>query len=328
MRRRKFIKLIGCAAATWPMAARAQQPSMPVIGLLYAVSAEEWADRTAAMRQGLNESGFVEGKNVAIEYRWADGHLDRLPAMAADLVGRKVAVILAGGSTVATKAAMAATQSIPIVFTAGIDPVTAGLVASLNKPGGNVTGVALVVSELGSKRLELLHELIPAAKKIALLVNPHNPEMSKFDIESGQSAARRLGLEIIVVDGGTEDDIERAFASAVQQGAATLQVGSDAFFQNQREQIAALALRHAMPTISAMREAAAAGSLMSYGANPINEYRQAGIYVGRILKGERPADLPVVQPTKFNLTINLKTAKALGITVPLVMQMTADEVIE
>jgi putative tryptophan/tyrosine transport system substrate-binding protein len=221
MRRRGFIGLIGGAAA-WPVTARAQQPSMPVIGLLYAVSAEEWADRTAAMRQGLNESGFVEGRNVAIEYRWADGHLDRLPAMAADLVGRKVTVILAGGSSVATQAAMAATRSIPIVFTAGIDPVTAGFVASLNKPGGNVTGVALVVSELGSKRLELLHELIPTAKKIALLVNPRNPEVSKFDIETGQTAARRLGLEIIVVDGGTEDDIERAFAIAVQQRAAAL----------------------------------------------------------------------------------------------------------
>jgi putative ABC transport system substrate-binding protein len=328
MQRRDFLTLLGGAAAAWPLAVRAQQPSMPVVGLLYAVSAEEWTDRTAAMRQGLNESGFVEGRNVAIEYRWADGHLDRLPAMAADLVGRKVAVILAGGSSVAVQAAMAATRSIPIVFTAGVDPVAAGFVASLNKPGGNVTGVALVVSELGSKRLELLHELIPAARKIALLVNPRNPEISKSDIESGQTAARRLGLEIIVVNGGTEDDIGRAFAIAVQQRAGALQVGSDAFFQNQREQIAALALRHEMPSISPTREATSAGSLISYGANPTNEYRQAGIYIGRILRGERPADLPVVQPTKFNLTINLNTAKALGITVPLVMQMTADEVIE
>ena len=329
MKRREFITLIGGAAATWPLGARAQQPSMPVIGLLYAMSAEEWADRTAAMRQGLNESGFVEGRNVAIEYRWADGHLDRLPAMAADLVGRKVAVILEGGSSVATRAAMAATQSIPIVFTAAVDPVAAGFVASLNKPGGNVTGVALVVGELGSKRLELLHELIPTAVKIALLVNPHNPVMSKFDIESGQTAAaRRLGLEINVVDGGTENEIERAFAIAVQQRVAALQVGSDAFFQNQREQIAALALRHAMPTISSTPEEAAAGSLMSYGADPIDVYRQAGIYVGRILKGEKPADLPVVLPTKFKLTINLKTAKALGLTIPESFLLRADRVIE
>jgi putative ABC transport system substrate-binding protein len=328
MQRRAFITLLGGAAAVWPLGARAQQPSMPVIGLLYAVSADEWADRTAAMRQGLNESGFVEGRNVTIEYRWADGHLDRLPAMAADLVGRKVVVILVGGSSVATRAAMAATQSIPIVFTSGIDPVTAGFVASLNKPGGNVTGVALFAGELGSKRLELLHELIPTAAKIGLLVNPHNPVASKFDIESGQTAARRLGLEINVVEGGTENEIERAFAIAVQQRVAALQVGSDAFFQNQREQIAALALRHAMPTISSTPEEAAAGSLMSYGADPINEYRQAGIYVGRILKGEKPADLPVVLPTKFSLTINLKTAKALGLAIPESFLLRADHVIE
>jgi putative ABC transport system substrate-binding protein len=325
MKRREFITLVGGAVATWPLSAQAQQP---VIGLLYAVSAEEWAARTAAMRQGLNEYGFAEGRNVAIEYRWADGHLDRLPAMAADLVGREVAVILAGGSSVATQAAMAATRSIPIVFTAGVDPVTAGFVASLNKPGGNVTGVALVVSELGSKRLELLHELIPTAKKIALLVNPRNPEASKVDIETGQTAARRLGLEIIVVDGGTEDDIERAFAIAVQQRAAALQIGSDAFFQNTREQIAGLGLRHAMPTVSSSPEEAMSGSLMSYGANPIDVYRQAGIYVGRILKGEKPADLPVVLPTKFKLTINLRTAKALGLTIPESFLLRADEVIE
>jgi putative ABC transport system substrate-binding protein len=327
MRRRTFITLIGGASA-WPLTARAQQPSIPVIGALYAVSAEEWAERMAAMRQGLNESGFVDGRNVAVEYRWADGHLDRLPAMAADLVRRKVAVILAGGSVVATQAAMAATQSIPIVFTSGVDPVIAGLVTSLNKPGGNVTGVSLVDGELGSKRLELLHELIPTAVKIALLVNPHNPVMSKFDIESGQTAARHLGLEINVVGGGAENEIEQAFAIAVQQGVAALQIGSDAFFQNQREQIAALALRHAMPTISSTPEEATAGSLMSYGADPINEYRQVGIYVGRILKGEKPADLPVVLPTKFSLTINLKTAKALGLTIPESFLLRVDRVIE
>jgi putative ABC transport system substrate-binding protein len=280
------------------------------------------------MRQGLNQFGFVEGRNVAIEYRWADGHLDRLPAMAADLVGRKVAVILVGGSAVATRAAMAATQSIPIVFTSGIDPVAAGFVASLNKPGGNVTGVALVVGELASKRLELLHELIPTARKIALLVNPHNPAMSKFDSESGATAARGLGLEINVVEGGTVSDIEGAFAIAAQRQVAALLVGSDAFFQNQREQIAALGLRHGMPTISSSPEDTVAGSLMSYGADPINEYRQAGVYVARILKGEKPADLPVVLPTKFNLTINLKTAKALDLTIPESFLLRADRVIE
>jgi putative tryptophan/tyrosine transport system substrate-binding protein len=326
MRRRTFITLIGGASA-WPLTARAQQPSMPVIGALYAVAAEEWTERMAAMRQGLNESGFVEGRNVAIEYRWADGHLDRLPAMAADLVDRKVAVILVGSST-ATRAAMAATQSIPIVFTTGVDPVAAGFVASLNKPGGNVSGVSLVFSELGSKRLELLHELIPTAVKIALLVNPNNPFVWKLDIESGQTAARRLGLEINVVEGGTENEIERAFAIAVQQQVAALQVGSDAFFQNQRQQIAALALRHAIPTIASAPEEAAAGCLMSYGADPIHEYRQVGIYVGRILKGERPGDLPVVQPTKFDLIINLKTAKALGLTIPESFLLRADRVIE
>jgi putative ABC transport system substrate-binding protein len=328
MQRRAFITLLGGVAAVWPLGARAQQPSMPVIGALYAVSAEEWADRMVAMRQGLNESGFVEGRNVTIEYRWADGHLDRLPAMAADLVGRKVAVILAGGSSVATQAAMAATRSIPIVFRSGVDPVTAGFVASLNKPGGNVTGESLLDGELGSKRLELLHELVPTAVKIALLVNPHNPVMSRFDIESGKTAARHLGLEINVVEGGTESDIEGAFAIAVQQQVAALQAGSDAFFQNQREQIAALALRHAMPTISSTPEEATAGSLMSYGADPIDVYRQAGIYVGRILKGEKPADLPVVLPTKYKLTINLKTAKTLGLTIPESFLLRADRVIE
>jgi putative ABC transport system substrate-binding protein len=327
MRRRTFIALIGGASA-WPLAARAQQPSMPVIGALYAVSAEEWAERMDAVRQGLKESGFVDGKNVTIEYRWAEGHLDRLPAMVADLVARKVAVILVGGSSVATRTVMAATQSIPIVFTTGVDPVTAGLVASLNKPGGNATGVSLVVGELGSKRLELLHELLPTAVKIALLVNPRNLVMSTFDSEGGQAAARRLGMEISVVGGSTESEIEQAFATAVQQRAAALQVGSDAFFQNQREQIAALALRHALPTISSTPEEALAGSLMSYGADPINEYRQVGIYVGRILKGEKPADLPVMLPTKFNLTINLKTAKALGLAIPESFLLRADRVIE
>jgi putative ABC transport system substrate-binding protein len=328
MRRREFITLIGGAAVAWPFVARAQQPAMPVIGSLYGVSAAEWTNNMAGIRRGLNETGFVEGRNVAIEYRWADGHFDRMPALAADLISRKVAVILVGGYTPGVRAVVAATQSIPIVFTVGTDPVAAGLVASLNRPGGNATGVTVLNSELTPKRMELLHEVIPTATKIAMLVNQNNPVTSHGDIQDGQAAARRLGLEIIVLNGGTEYDIERAFATAVQQGASALEVGSDAFFYNQREQIAALTLRHALPTIAGERAAVVFGVLMSYSTNIPDLFRQAGVYVGRILKGEKPANLPVLQPTKFELVINLKTAKALGLTVPPVLLTSADEVIE
>ena len=328
MKRRDFITLLGGAAA-WPLAARAQQPAMPVVGVLYGVSAAERADHMVAFRRGLGETGFVEGRNIVIEYRWADGQYDRMPWMAADLIGRRVAVILMGGNTAAVRAMLAATQTIPIVFTSGADPVAAGLVASLNRPGGNATGVTVASSELGPKKLELLHELVPAAKKIAVLVNPNNRVTLEANVRSAQEAAPRLGLEMIVVNGGTESEIETAFAAAAQQGVGAVYVGSDAFFSAQREQIAALALRHKLPTMSSGREAVRAGQLISYGATSEHEmYRQAGVYVGRILKGEKPGDLPVVQPTKFELVINLRSAKALGLQIPDKLLALADEVIE
>jgi putative ABC transport system substrate-binding protein len=328
MRRRDFITLLGGSAAAWPMAARAQQPTMPVVGTLYGVSAADWAGYIAGFRRGLSETGFVEGRNVVIDYRWAEGEYDRLPAMAADLIGRKVAVLLTGGSDVATRAAITATQTIPIVFTTASDPVAVGHVASLNRPGGNATGVTLVSTELGPKRLELLHEMTPIASKIALLVNPNNPVMSQVEIQSAQTAARRLGVEIIVVNAGTENEIESAFATAVEHWAAAFNVATDAYLTSRREQISALALRHALPTITGPRESVVAGQLMSYGPNLADMYRQAGIYVGRILKGEKPADMPVQQPTKFEFVINLKTAKALGLIVPPMLLARADEVIE
>ena len=328
IRRREFITLLGGAAVAWPLAARAQQPAMPVIGTLNGVSAADWARYMAGFSRGLSETDFVERRNVVIDYRWAEGKYDRLPAMAADLVGRKVAVILTGGSDVATRAAITATQTVPIVFTTASDPVAVGFVASLNRPGGNATGVTLISTELGPKRLELLHEITPIASKIALLVNPNNPIMSQVEIQSTQTAARRLGLEIIVVNAGTENEIESAFATAVQKRAVAFNVATDAYLASRREQIAALALRHALPTITGPREAVAAGQLMSYGPNLADMYRQAGIYVGRILKGEKPADLPVQTPTKYELVVNLKTAKALGLDVPTSLLARADEVIE
>jgi putative ABC transport system substrate-binding protein len=326
MRRRQFITLLGGAALAWPLAARAQQGALPVIGWLYGVSAAAWADRTDGFRRGLGEAGFVEGRNVTIEYRWAEGRYDRLPAMAADLVGRKVAVIVAGGE--GPEAAMAATRSIPIVFTTGNDPIAAGYVTSLGRPGGNVTGFTLFGGELASKRLEILHELLPAAGRIALLVNPNEPADAQIDTEEARAAARRLGLEIIVVGARNDDEIEGALAAAVQQGAAAIFCGIDAFLISRGEQIAALALRHALPTSFQQRAAVTAGALMSYGPNAPEIYRQAGRYVGRILKGEKPGDLPVLQPTKFDLVINLKTAKALGLTIPEAFLLRADEVIE
>jgi putative tryptophan/tyrosine transport system substrate-binding protein len=326
--RREFITLLAGSAAAWPLAARAQQPAMPVIGVLYGVSAADWTEPMSGFQRGLNEAGFIDGRNVAIEYRWADGHYDRLPGMAADLVGRKVAVILSGGSDVAIRSAIAATKTIPIVFTTASDPVAVGHVASLNRPGANATGITLIATELGPKRIELLREVVPAATKIALLVNPTNPVMSQAGIDGAQTGARHLGLEIIIVNASTTNEIETAFATAVQQRATALIVATDAYLTSRRDQIAALVVRHALPTIAGTRDSAVAGQLMSYGPNQADMYRQAGVYVGRILKGEKPADLPVVQPTRFELVVNLKTAKAIGLTIPETFLVRADEVIE
>ena len=328
MRRRKFIKVIAGSVVAWPLAARAQQPALPVIGSLYSVSAAEWTAPMAGFQRGLSKAGFIEGRNVAIEYRWADGQFDRMPAMAADLIARKVAALLVGGNIAGVRAAMAATKTIPIVFTTGTDPVATGLVASLNRPGGNATGVTLIASELGPKRLELLHEVLPTASKIALLVNPNIPAIAQGDIQDAQMAAGRLGLEIIVVKAGSASEIEGAFATAVYQGGSALLVGNDALLDSQRKQIAELGLRHKIPVVAVARGAAAAGALMSYGSNQEDVYRQAGIYVGRILKGEKPAELPVLRPAKFELIINLKTAKAISLIIPETFLLRADEVIE
>jgi ABC-type uncharacterized transport system substrate-binding protein len=326
-KRREFITLLGGAAA-WPLGARAQQAAMPVIGSLYGTSAAEWAAPMEGFRQGLREMGFVEGHNVVIEYRWAEGNFDRMPAMAADLISRKVSVILVGGSIAGVRAALDATRTIPIVFTTASDPVATGLVASLNRPGGNATGVTVIAVALGPKKMELLHEMIPTATKIAFLVNPTNAGTLKVESPAVHSAAHHLGLEVIVLNASTEGEIEGAFVSAAEQGAAGVYIGSDAFLVGRREQIAALGMRHRVATISPTRNEVLAGELMSYGPSQADMYRQAGVYVGRILKGEKPADLPVLQPTKFELVINLKTARALGLTVPPSLLATADEVIE
>jgi putative tryptophan/tyrosine transport system substrate-binding protein len=331
MKRRQFITLLGSAAAPCvlrPLSARAQQGALPVVGSLMAVTEAEWASRMVAFRRGLAEVGYVEGRDVGIEFRWADGHFDRLPAMASDLVGRNVAIIFVGGSNVAIQAAMVATQSIPIVFTTGGDPVAAGFVASLNRPGGNVTGLSLMSTELLPKRLELLREIIPNAVKIALLINPNNPGIAQSDIESVTPAARRLGLEIVVVKAGSETEIERAFATASQERVAAVMESAEAFFFDRREQIAALGVHHSIPIISPDLESAASGVLMAYGAKTSDIQRQAGVYVGRILKGEKPGDLPVQRPTTFELIINLKSAKAIGLTIPESFLARADQVIE
>jgi putative ABC transport system substrate-binding protein len=326
LKRRNFITLIGGAAAAWPLAARAQQPALPVIGFLNGASAWEYGPQTAAFRQGLSETGYVEGRNVLVEYRWAEGHYERLPTLAADLMRRQPAVI-ASGTIPATMAAKAATTTTPIVFLIGADPVEIGFVTSLNRPGRNLTGVTSLAAELGPKRVELLHELVPNATIIAALVNPAYPaaEAASRDL---QAAARSLGLQLHVLNASSERDIDEAFATLVQLKAGGLVISGEAFFNTRSEQLAALSVRHAVPTISQYREFAAAGGLLSYGGSQTDSYRIAGIYAGRILKGEKPADLPVQRPTKVALFINLKTAKALGITFPLALLTRADEVIE
>jgi putative tryptophan/tyrosine transport system substrate-binding protein len=326
VRRRDFITLLGGAAAAWPLAVWAQQSAMPVVGFLNTRVPGADPHLLAAFRRGLKETGYVEGQNVTIEYRWAYNQYDRLPALAADLVRRQVTVIAAIGSPSAP-AAKATTTTIPIVFIIGFDPVEVGLVTSLNRPGGNLTGVTVLGVELGSKRLELLHELAPTANIVAALVNPNTPaaETQSTDL---QTAARTLGLKLHGLHARTEGDFDTVFATLLQLGAGGLVVGNDTFFSTRSEQLAALALRHGVPAIFQYRQFVEAGGLMSYGGDLADNYRLTGVYTGRVLKGEKPADLPVIQSTKVELIINLKTARALGLTVPLTMLGRADEVIE
>ena len=326
MRRREFITLMGASMAAWPRAARTQQPAMPVIGFLHGASPGTYAPMMTAFRQGLKEAGYVEGHNVAIEYRWAEGHYDRLPALAADLVRRQVAEIVTVG-TPAALAAKAASSTIPIVILVGIDPVQIGLVASLNRPGGNVTGLAALTLELAAKQLEVLHELLPTSTAVALLVNPNNPQ-TEPETKGVRDAARSIGLQLHVLDASTEGEIDAAFGKLIELRAGGLVVSVDSFLITQRDQIVALAARHAVPAIYGVREFATAGGLMSYGLDLADLYRQLGIYAGKILKGAKPADLPVQQVARVEFVINLKTAKTLGLTFPITLLGRADEVIE
>jgi putative ABC transport system substrate-binding protein len=326
VRRREFITLTG-GAAMWSRAAHAQQPTMPVVGFLSSRMASESVSVVAAFHQGLKEIGYVEGQNISIEYRWADLQDDRLPAMAADLVQRRVAVIAATGSTVAASTAKLATTTIPIVFGAGTDPVKEGLVASLNRPGGNITGVTPFTQQLGAKQLELLHAMVPTAAVVAVL-GKQNDRDTEYQLKDVEAAARTLGLQILALTVESKRDFQTAFATLVQRGAGALLIFSGAFFTANRVQLAILAARHGIPAIYTLREFPLAGGLMSYATRLTDSYRQVGIYVGQILKGAKPADLPVIQPTKFELVINLETAQTLGLTVPPSLLAAADEVIE
>jgi putative ABC transport system substrate-binding protein len=326
IRRREFIGALGGAAA-WPLAVRAQQPPLPVIGFLSSAFAEPYKPYVDAYRSGLNESGFVEGQNIAIEFRWAEGHYDQLPSLAAELVSRPVALIAASGGLPSVLAAKAATATIPIVFTLGSDPVQFGVVASLNRPGGNITGVSLLAYLLDAKRVELLHELVPSAKVFGMLVNPKNTQV-QAQLTDFQAETRSLGLDQIVLDASTVQEIDTAFTVFAQQRGNALVVSADSFFLSRRDHIIALAARHMVPSIYEWHEFASAGGLISYGVSLKGAYRQAGAYAGRILKGEKPSDLPVIQPTKFELVINLRTAKTLAIAVPQTLQVSADEIIE
>jgi putative ABC transport system substrate-binding protein len=326
MKRRDFIA--GLGAMAWPVVARAQRPSIPMIGYLDSGSLETNRDRLASVHRGLSETGYVEGRNLAIEYRWAEFHYDRLPALADDLVRRQVAVIVAVGNTPSALAAKAATKSIPIVFTIGGDPVDTGLVASLNRPGGNLTGMALLVSTVTAKRLEMLHQLVPTATLIAVLVNPTDLVGAEFQTNALQAAANALGVRLLILNASDPSEFERAFATLVSERAGGLLVAGDASFSTHSNQIVALAARHRVPAIYARRKATTDGGLMSYDSDMSDAYRQAGVYAGRILKGEKPANLPVQQVTKVELVINLIAAKALGLTVPETLLATADEVIQ
>jgi putative ABC transport system substrate-binding protein len=327
VRRRDFIAAVGGAVAVWPLAARAQQP-MPVIGFLHSSAPETYAPHVAAFRKGLGEAGFVEGRNVAIEYRWAYNDANRFPEMAADLVSRKVSVIVTPVNTAMALAAKAATATIPIVFSIGTDAVQVGLIASYNRPGGNVTGVSAMIAELGAKRLGLLLELRPQAKRIGLLINPANPAVAETTIKDARSGGSTTGVAIEVFSASAAREIDAAFSAIALKQIDGLVVAADPLFNNRRIQLATLAARHALPAVSPLREFVVAGALMSYGPDDADRYRLVGIYAGRVLKGEKPAEMPVQRPTAFQLVINMQTARALGITVPPTLLARADEVIE